>query len=172
MDSGVTEGGEVSVYYDPMIAKVITRGASRADAIRRMRGALDAFYIRGISHNIGFLAAVVGHPRFIDGSLTTDFIAEEYGDGFRAADVPHDDRALLAAVAASMHRAYDDRSALISGRLSGHAKKVPREWVVLLGAEAWPVTVERGPGGFDVTVGEVAYEVRTDWALAGRCSVP
>ena len=166
VDSGVTEGSEVSVHYDPMIAKVIARGASRADAIRHMRRALDTLYIRGVSHNVGFLAAVVGNPRFVDGNLTTDFVTEEYKHGFRAADVPHDDPALLAAVAASMHRAYDDRSALIGGRLSSHAKKVPREWAVVLGGKVWPATVERGRGGFDVTVGEVAYEVRTDWALA------
>ena len=87
MDTGIYEGGEVSMYYDPMIAKVITYGATRDQAIARMRTALDAFYIRGVAHNIGFLIALMKHPRFVEGRLSTNLIAEEYPDGFRAADI-------------------------------------------------------------------------------------
>ncbi|MEL0114558.1 MAG: propionyl-CoA carboxylase, partial [Rickettsiales bacterium] len=83
VDTGVFEGGEISMFYDPMIAKLITGGASRAEAIDRMRDALDRYYIRGIAHNIPFLAALMKHPRFNEGRLTTGFIDEEFPDGFR-----------------------------------------------------------------------------------------
>jgi propionyl-CoA carboxylase alpha chain len=85
VDSGVTEGGEISIHYDPMIAKLCTYGASRTEAIGHMRRALDDYYIRGVNHNIPFLAALMAHPRFVKGDLTTGFIAEEYRSGFSAA---------------------------------------------------------------------------------------
>ena len=85
VDTGIEEGSEVSMYYDPMIAKLITRGDTRDEAIDRMADALDAYYIRGVSHNISFLNALVSHPRFREGRLSTNFIAEEYPDGFHAA---------------------------------------------------------------------------------------
>ena len=87
VDTGIEEGSEVSMYYDPMIAKLITSGSTRDEAIDRMGDALDAYYIRGVSHNISFLNALVSHPRFSEGRLSTNFIAEEYPDGFRSADV-------------------------------------------------------------------------------------
>ncbi len=92
VDTGVFEGGEISMYYDPMIAKLIAGGRTRDEAIGRMRGALDAYYIRGVSHNIPFLAALMAHPRFAEGRLSTGFIDEEYPEGFRTEDALHDDR--------------------------------------------------------------------------------
>ena len=91
VDTGVYEGGEVSMYYDPMIAKLITHGATRDQAIGHMREALNQFYIRGVSHNISFLAALIEHPRFRAGALSTNMIAEEFPNGFHPADVVHDD---------------------------------------------------------------------------------
>jgi propionyl-CoA carboxylase alpha chain len=104
VDSGVYEGGEISMFYDPMIAKLCAYGKTRDDAIDRMRRALDEFYIRGVSHNVPFLAALMAHPRFRAGKLTTNFIAEEFKGGFTAAHLPPKDPAVLAAVAAKLER--------------------------------------------------------------------
>ena len=166
VDSGVTEGGEISIHYDPLIAKVIAHGADRGAAIGRLRGALDAFRIRGVSNNISFLAAVAGHPRFNAGRLNTGFIDEAYPDGFHASDVPHDDPALLAAVAVSMHRAYTERAERIGGQVPGHGNRIPDAWVALVGDGRFTATVAPTDGGFDVVVDDVPYEVRTDWSLA------
>ena len=104
VDTGVYEGGEISMFYDPMIAKLCSYGKTRIDAIERMRRALDEFYVRGVSHNVPFLAALMAHPRFRAGKLTTNFIAEEFKGGFTAAHLPPKDPAMLAAVAAVADR--------------------------------------------------------------------
>ncbi|MDP6787839.1 MAG: acetyl/propionyl/methylcrotonyl-CoA carboxylase subunit alpha [Rhodospirillales bacterium] len=166
VDSGVHEGGEISIHYDPLIAKVIAHGADRDTAIERLRGALDTFRIRGVSNNICFLAAVAGHPGFGAGDINTGFIDEAYPDGFHASDVPHDDPALLAAVAVSMHRAYTERGARIGGQVPGHPPTIPDAWVALIGDERFAVTAAPTDGGFDVVVDDEPYQVRTDWSLA------
>jgi propionyl-CoA carboxylase alpha chain len=104
VDSGVYEGGEISMFYDPMIAKLCTHGKTRNAAIGRMRRALDEFYVRGVSHNVPFLAALMAHPRFVAGKLTTNFIAEEFKGGFTTAHLPPRDSAVLAAIAAIVDR--------------------------------------------------------------------
>ena len=104
VDTGVYEGGEISMFYDPMIAKLCSYGKTRIDAIERMRRALDEFYVRGVSHNVPFLAALMAHPRFREGRLTTNFIAEEFKGGFTAADLPPRDPAMLAGLAAVAER--------------------------------------------------------------------
>jgi propionyl-CoA carboxylase alpha chain len=104
VDTGVYEGGEISMFYDPMIAKLCSYGKTRIDAIERMRRALDEFYVRGVSHNVPFLAALMAHPRFRAGKLTTNFIAEEFKGGFTTAHLPPKDPAMLAAVAAVADR--------------------------------------------------------------------
>jgi propionyl-CoA carboxylase alpha chain len=163
VDTGVYEGGEVSMFYDPMIAKLVTYGATRDQAIDHMGTALDAFYIRGIAHNMGFLGALIRHPRFAEGRLTTNFIAEEYPDGFSHADIPHDDPALLVCVAAAIHRRYLDRAALISGQMVGLERQVEDEWVVYMGGNYYPVIVKPVSGGHDVTYNDELFEVRSDW---------
>jgi propionyl-CoA carboxylase alpha chain len=109
VDTGVFEGGEISMFYDPMIAKLCTYGKDRLEAIDRMRRALDEFYVRGVSHTVPFLAALMAHPRFREGRLTTNFIAEEFKGGFTAAHLPPRDPAVLAAVAAVVERIRDER---------------------------------------------------------------
>ena len=99
VDSGIEEGSEVSMFYDPMIAKLVTYGDTRDDAIAAMGDALDAYYIRGVNHNVSFLNALIAHPRFKAGRLTTNFIAEEYPDGFHASDVPQADPMVPVAIA-------------------------------------------------------------------------
>jgi propionyl-CoA carboxylase alpha subunit len=165
VDTGVYEGGEVSMYYDSMIAKLIVHGATRQQAIERMRESLNGFYIRGVSHNISFVAAVLQHERFEAGRFNTGFIAEEYPAGFDAAHAPHDDPALLAAIAAFARRRYIDRAVRVSGQVSGHGRKVGADWIVLIGPERYPVTVESIDGGYRVTHPHTAHDLRSDWNL-------
>jgi propionyl-CoA carboxylase alpha chain len=163
VDTGVYEGGEVSIHYDPMLAKLITYGATRDEAIARVRHALNEFCIRGVSHNISFLAALVNHPRFHAGKLSTNLIAEEYPGGFHAADVVHDAPELLVVVAAAIHRRYMDRAASISGQLPGHERDVPEDWVVLIGSEQHPVAVRMSSTGQEVVYGGRRHEVVSSW---------
>ncbi len=165
VDTGVYEGGEVSMFYDPMIAKLVTYGKNRKNAISRMQDALDAYYIRGVQHNISFLNALMVHPRFIEGRLTTNFIAEEYPDGFNAEMVPQDDPAKTIVVAAMIHRNYLDRAAYISGQLPSHEREVEDEWVVIINGEHHPVTAAPVTGACKVTYAGKSYEVVTDWEL-------
>src|SRR5207253_1237426 len=123
VDTGVYEGGEIPMYYDSMIAKLIVHGASRDEAIAKMRQALNAFAIRGISSNIPFQAALLAHPKFMAGDFNTGFIAEHYGKGFHPEDVPHDDRHFLVAVAAYVNRRALQRAGGISGQRRGHGYK-------------------------------------------------
>jgi propionyl-CoA carboxylase alpha chain len=163
VDTGVFEGGEVSMYYDPMIAKLITYGADREEAIKHMRSALDRFLIRGVSSNLSFLSALMVHPRFVKGDMSTNMIAEEYPEGFHPADVPHDDPAILISVAAAMVRGYRDRAAKIDGQMRGHERRVPCEWVIVMNNEHHPVCVVSAAGGHDVEYKGHTYAVRSDW---------
>ena len=170
VDDGVAEGDEISVYYDPMIAKVIAAGKNRGEAAHSLRQALDSFYIKGVANNIAFLAAVARHPRFIAGRLSTAFIADEYGDGFNPAAAAVDDPALSIAVAVVIHYAYQTRAAQISGQKHGHERCVREDWAaVVKGGEHEParhVTIKEAGGGWTVRVeGGRTLEVRTDWKL-------
>ncbi len=163
VDTGVYEGGEISMYYDPMIAKLIAGGRTRDEAIQRMRGALDAYYIRGVSHNIPFLAALMAHPRFREGRLSTGFIDEEYAEGFRAQDALHDDPSLLVAVAATLHRLVEQRAARISGQMSGQERHPGDAYVALMGGAEYPLTAALNGHGADIAVAGHTYAVRGDW---------
>src|SRR4051812_2445491 len=131
VDTGVGEGGEIPMYYDSMIAKLIVHGSDRRDAIAKMREALDGFVIRGVSSNVPFQAALLAHPKFVAGDFNTGFIAENYGQGFRAEDVAHDDPDFLVALAAYVNRRALQRSAGISGQMGGHEFRVGEDFVVV-----------------------------------------
>ena len=165
VDTGVYEGGEISMYYDSMIAKLIVHGATREQAIERMRDALNGFVIRGISSNIPFQAALLQHPRFCSGNFNTGFIAEEYPHGFDASLVPHDDPALLAAVAAFARLRYIDRAVQIEGQLAGHGRKVADNWVVVMGGRQYLVSVEHIEGGLAITHADKTYRIVSDWSF-------
>jgi propionyl-CoA carboxylase alpha chain len=163
VDTGVYEGGEISMFYDSMIAKLIVHGSTRDQAIARMRDALNAFVIRGVACNIPFQAALMQHPRFVSGNFNTGLIAEEYPKGFNAVDVPHDDPAMLITVAAAMHRQYLARNATISGQMPGHEFKPGADFVVRLEDGDHPVKVLEAEGGWNVTYAGDLYEIRGDW---------
>ena len=164
VDTGVYEGGEISMFYDSMIAKLIVHGPTRDTAITHMRDALNAFVIRGVASNIAFQAALMQHPRFISGNFNTGLIAEEYPQGFDASMVPHDDPAMLVAVAAAMHRQYLARNATISGQMPGHEYKPGTDFVVRLeDGTDHEVAVAAIEGGWEVGLGGEHYEIRTHW---------
>ena len=129
-DTGVFEGGEISMFYDPMIAKLCTWGEDRGIAINAMKSALDNFELDGIGHNIPFLQAVYDHDRFERGDITTAFIAEEYPDGFVGAPENSGHTRKIAAVCSLMHDITQHRAAQISGSLANHARHIPDEWSV------------------------------------------
>ena len=171
VDTGVYEGGEIPMYYDSMIAKLVVHGFDRADAIRRMREALNGFVIRGVTSNVPFQAALLAHPKFASGDFNTGFIAEHYGKGFRAEDVPHDDPDFLVALAAAAYRRYRERASRISGQLPGHELRIGEDFVAVVKGEAGQhrhVPVRIRPGGTLVIELEgKSYELAKDWSFGG-----
>jgi len=163
VDTGVYEGGEVSMFYDPMIAKLVSYGGTRDQAIKHILDALNEFYIRGVSHNIPFLTALIDHSRFRQCKISTNLIAEEYPEGFNPSDVVHDDPALLIAVAATIHRRYMDRAAGISGQMPGYERRVESDWVVMMDGEQHPVHVEPDNGDHRVQYRGDSYRISSDW---------
>jgi propionyl-CoA carboxylase alpha chain len=159
------------MYYDSMIAKLIVHGHDRADAIRRMREALNGFVIRGVASNIPFQSALLAHPSFVSGDFNTGFIAQHYGQGFRAEDVAHDDPNFLVALGAAMQRRYLERAAGISGQMPGHGMQIGEDYVAVVQGEAGahrqlPVRVQAN-GQLVVSVGEKIYAIDKDWSFGG-----
>jgi propionyl-CoA carboxylase alpha chain len=142
-DTGVFEGGEISMHYDPMVAKLCTWAPTRAAAIEGMRDALDGFEIEGIGHNLPFLSAVMDHPRFVAGEITTAFIAEEWPEGFGGAVLPEETVRALAAVAAHVHLIAEERAVGISGAMDNHRRRVGRDWVVSIDGRCYALGVDR-----------------------------
>jgi propionyl-CoA carboxylase alpha chain len=172
VDTGVYEGGEIPMYYDSMIAKLIVHGRDRRDAITKMREALNAFVIRGISSNIAFQSALLAHPKFVAGDFTTGFIAEHYAKGFAAADVPHDDPDFLVALAAAVYRRYRERAARISGQLPGHEMRIGEDFVAIVKGERGahehlPVKIVAAGPSVAVTVNGKVYDIAKDWTFGG-----
>ncbi|MGK2286450.1 acetyl-CoA carboxylase biotin carboxylase subunit [Pedomonas sp. V897] len=166
VDTGVVEGSEISMFYDPMIAKLITYGATRDEAIRLQIEALDEYYIRGIGHNIHFLSSVMQHPRFQEGRLTTGFIAEEYPEGFAGSPLTPEKRERLIVAAAVMNVIEKEREGLIDNQLSGHGAVYGEDWVISIDKEQVPVRVEDLGGQYTVHVNGRAVSVDTDWTPA------
>jgi propionyl-CoA carboxylase alpha chain len=167
VDTGVQDGGEIPMYYDSMIAKLIVHGKDRLDAIAKMREALNGFVIRGVSSNIPFQAALLAHPKFVSGDFNTGFIAENYAKGFRAEDVPHANADFLVALAAFVNRRYLNRASAISGQMEGHELRISNDFVVVaLGqngpGSTYPVQVsdyEDKTGSSLITVGASSYKM-------------
>ena len=145
-DTGVYEGGEISIYYDPMIAKLCTHAPTRAEAITAMASSLDAFYIEGIQHNVPFLSAIMENPRWQSGALSTGFIAEEFKGGFTGHEITPEITATLAEVAMILDHIENRRKRLINGQMTNHGVNFAVERIVSLG-KAWiPVNVTEETG--------------------------
>ena len=162
-DTGVYDGGEISMYYDPMIAKLCTWAPTRAEAIEEMRVALDSFEVEGIGHNIPFLSAVYDHEKFTSGNMTTAFIEEEFPDGFDGVDLPEDTLTTIGAAAVAMYRVCEIRRAQISGRMDNHERKVGQDWVVTLGDTALNAHVDADKQGATVAINGTDYRVESAW---------
>ncbi|RCW88692.1 acetyl-CoA carboxylase biotin carboxylase subunit [Paracoccus lutimaris] len=162
-DTGVYEGGEISMFYDPMIAKLCTWAPTRAEAIEAMRLALDQFEVEGIGHNLPFLSAVMDHPRFVSGDISTAFIAEEYPEGFTGATLPESELIRIAASAAAMHRVAEIRRTRITGRLDNHERHVGEHWVVKVGEQEFPVRITADRKGSTVEIAGRELRVESDW---------
>ena len=177
VDTGVYDGGEIPMYYDSMIAKLIVHGVNRNEAIAKMRDALNSFVIRGISSNIPFQAALLAHPKFVKGDFNTGFIAENYAKGFSAEDVPHNDPDFLVALAAFVRRKSRERAANISGQLPGYGVAIESDvTVVVLSADGQhrqvPVHIGEMSGKTGVAamrVGANSYEIESKSRLNDIC---
>ncbi len=171
-DTGVYEGGEISMYYDPMIAKLCTWAPTREQAIEAMRVALDSFEVEGIGHNLPFLSAVMDHPKFVSGDMTTAFIAEEYPDGFEGVDLPEEDLRRIAASCAAMHRVAEIRRTRVSGRMDNHERKVGKRWNVALQGQDFSVKVKADKQGATVKFKDgSALRVSSDWTPGDQLAV-
>ena len=163
-DTGVEEGGEISMFYDPMIAKLCTSGPDRPAAIDKMRDALDRFEIEGIGHNVPFLQAVMDHPRWRSGEISTAFIEEEYPDGFAGVQPDSKTVSAIAGITAVMHYIAQSRDVQITGVLANHQRSLHRNWVVKIGAEELSVQVDQAKDGFAVSIdGGPVQHLLTDW---------
>ena len=164
VDSGVCEGGEVSIYYDPMIAKLITFGEDRDQAVASMSKALDTYYIRGVNHNISFLNSLMNHPRFLAGNLTTNFIAEEYQEGFSSDSMPPDDLMLMIAIVVLANQLRLLRGSKLSGQLSKHQYQPPEDWIVVVEDVSTAAVIRSvDEEGYVINVSGVDYDANTDW---------
>ncbi len=171
-DTGVYEGGEISMYYDPMIAKLCTWAPTREAAIEAMRVALDSFEVEGIGHNLPFLSAVMDHPKFISGDMTTAFIAEEYPEGFEGVTLPEGDLRQIAASCAAMHRVAEIRRTRVSGRMDNHERKVGKRWVVSLEGHEFAVQVNADKEGATVKFEDgLTLRVASDWTPGDQLAV-
>jgi propionyl-CoA carboxylase alpha chain len=163
-DTGVFEGGEISMYYDPMIAKLCTWAPTRGEAIEAMRNALDGFELEGIGHNLPFVSAVMDHPKFISGDMTTAFIAEEYPEGFEGVDLPEEALKRIAAACSAMHRVAEIRRTRVSGRMDNHERRVGTDWVVTLQGTEFPVSIAADHDGSTVTFADgSSHRVASEW---------
>ena len=155
VDTGVYEGAEISMFYDPMIAKLITHADTRDEAIEAMRNALDAYYIRGISHNIPFLSAVMAHPRMHSGDISTGFIAEEYADGFTGGHWSDEVKTAMLACALYLHTRSEVR---------GHEKAdVSGAWTVRVDSENIAAEIALADDGAEIKIGSKSLNLRSQW---------
>jgi propionyl-CoA carboxylase alpha chain len=189
VDTGVVDGGEIPMFYDSMIAKLIVHGKDRNDAIARMREALNGFVIRGVQSNIPFQAALLAHPKFVSGDFNTGFIAEHYAHGFRAEDVPHNDPAFLQALAVYLHMFYRNRASGLQGQFWEGYKRLPRRdyAVCVLGQEGQntfadahvgetspgqptrvTITTSDGPRNYDLLMAPSLGDARVQGAVNGE----
>ncbi|SDO40380.1 propionyl-CoA carboxylase alpha chain [Lutimaribacter pacificus] len=163
-DTGVYEGGEISMYYDPMIAKLCTWAPTRAEALEAMRVALDRFEVEGIGHNLPFLSAVMDHPKFVSGDMTTAFIAEEYPDGFEGVGLSEDALRRIATCCAAMHRVAEIRRARVSGRMDNHERHVGEDWNVSLQGQSYDLKIAADRDGATITFADGnSHRVTGDW---------
>jgi propionyl-CoA carboxylase alpha chain len=163
VDSGVVEGSDISMYYDPLIAKLVTWGDSRQQAIDKMLESLDQYYIRGVDTNLPFVSAVMRHSRFQAGKLTTNFIAEEYPDGFNPQPIDEGLVSQLVCVMASIHHRLTHRAATVSNQVEGYGRNVSTDWTVVIGRQNHNVSIDSQSDCWNITLDGREYRVEDHW---------
>jgi propionyl-CoA carboxylase alpha chain len=167
VDTGILEGGEVSIFYDPMISKLITHGSDRNEAIEKMSNSLDSYYISGVKNNISFLNSLIVHPRFVSGNLTTNFINEEYPDGYSSDVLSQDDLAVFIVTAAVIYRIRSDRLALISDQLTGHEYNPLKKLAIITDNDNQEhhLSVSFSGQSYRVELNDILYSFETSWRI-------
>ncbi|MEM7616915.1 MAG: acetyl-CoA carboxylase biotin carboxylase subunit [Pseudomonadota bacterium] len=165
IDSGVYEGSEVSMFYDPMISKLCTYGATRDDAINKMKEVLGSYVIRGISTNISFLQDIINNQKFIDGKITTNFIAEEYPHGFTGSEITTERGEVFLAATLLIYLNDALRAKTISGQIPNLERQIGTRWVVYLGDEVFSVNVNSCQNGYDIYLDTKIINIRSNWIL-------
>jgi len=168
VDTGVYEGGEVSMYYDAMISKLCTYASTREDAIEEMKHALSKYFIEGISTNISFLQAVYGHDKFIAGDISTDFLSQEFKDGYDTSELSDEENAVLISAAAYIHFKDARRDNRISGQIRSHQQYIGTRWVVGLDDKKYPVTVRSIEDGYKISFMNRRLYISSKWALGTK----
>ncbi len=168
LDTGVYEGGEVSMFYDPMIAKLCSYGKDRASAIDALRKGLSEFFIEGVSANISFLESIVRHEKFINGDTTTNFIAEEYPEGFNATELTEEMTFKFISVAVFLYLDDAKRASLISGQQPGRQRQIGPRWVVTIEGNDYSVYVQDKDGGYEIECKNRLFSTRSNWDLGSN----
>lgn len=163
VDTGVVEGSDISMFYDPMIAKLVTWGETREQAIAKMISSIDQYHIRGVDTNLPFVSAILNHPRFQSGDLSTHFIADEYPDGFLPQPLNPKVKNLLASVLISIHYRITQRAATVTNRADGYGRKVSNSWVLVLGDEQFPAIISADGGNWAVDLSGNNFSVEDNW---------
>ena len=162
-DSGVGEGAEISIYYDPMIAKLVVHGPDRAAAIGAMSQALDGFLIRGVKHNLSFLTAIMANARFQSGDINTNFVAEEFPDGYQPGAPEESVKTRILAAAVLLQALRVEREAEIDGQLGSGRLSGLGDWIALVDGEGHPVTISRDGAAFKLELGTESLEIEAHW---------
>lgn len=166
VDTGVVEGSDISMFYDPMIAKLITWGETREAAVASMQRAVDQYYIAGVATNQPLIAAIMAHPRFQRAQLTTDFIADEYPHGFSASALPDTDIATAVVVMATIHDRIASRAATTSGQMAGYGRNVSSDWTVFIDRQPYTTSVAGEAGVWNVRYNDTHYAVQDQWRIS------
>ncbi|MES2215318.1 MAG: acetyl/propionyl/methylcrotonyl-CoA carboxylase subunit alpha [Pseudomonadota bacterium] len=165
IDSGIGPGAEVSMFYDPMVAKLCTYSENRQGAIEQMKKALSTFVIKGIAHNISFLEAIIGHQKFIDGDISTAFLAEEYPGGFSGAHLTEGMTEIFLGAAIVIFLTEEIRLASVQDQMVGQVDKIGTRWVVTIDGEAFPVLIKPVQDGYNIRYSTGRVYVRSNWTL-------
>ncbi len=165
VDSGVYEGGEVSMFYDPMIAKVCTHAPTRNQAIESMKSALSAYVVEGIAHNMSFLSSVLSHPRFVSGDLSTNFIAQEYPEGFTNSALNEEMLRVFLGVGVQISLMDFERASLTTQQLPNRHRNIPARWVAELRGWQYAVEAKRKEYGYDIGYQDGLIVMRSNWKL-------
>ena len=171
VDTGVEEGSEISMFYDPMISKLCTYGSNRRNAIKNMREALNEFCVEGVSHNINFLSSVLCHQKFIRGNISTNFIGEEYPKGYSPLDSAHKEEKLLAAIACFVHRRFVERSSAISGQITRPDLSAYADWIIITGKKRYRAKVLDSinqDSGFVIKLNNQKFRIISDWQFGDK----